>query len=134
VTSPLTVPVRDGQQSRCDWRRALGGGAEVVGGNPLYMRPSFTFPGLVSDEAAILRLFVTKTPRARDLMAVHVYHVMMAARCETRQAALGPVFDGRLVCRIGAWCAPLHPRGASRGASGGHDDQCWLGGCGDFVC
>ena len=27
--------VRDGQQSRCDWRRALGGGAEVVGGNPL---------------------------------------------------------------------------------------------------
>ena len=91
-------------------------------------------PFRVSDEAAILRLFVTKTPRARDLMAVHVYHVMMAARCETRQAALGPVFDGRLVCRIGAWCAPLHPRGASRGASGGHDDQCWLGGCGDFVC
>ena len=32
------------------------------------MRQRFIFPGLVSDAAAILKLFVTKTPRARGLM------------------------------------------------------------------
>ena len=34
-------------------------------------RPHFVFSGLVSDEAAILKLFVTKTPRARGLMTGH---------------------------------------------------------------
>jgi hypothetical protein len=44
------------------WR---GGG---VGGNPGYARQRFVFSGLVSDEASILKLFVTKTPRARRLL------------------------------------------------------------------
>jgi hypothetical protein len=39
-----------------------------VGGNPEYRRAPFVFQGLVSDEAAILKLFVTKTPRARHLL------------------------------------------------------------------
>lgn len=39
-----------------------------VGGNPDYRRAPFVFRGLVSDEAAILKLFVTKTPRARHLL------------------------------------------------------------------
>jgi hypothetical protein len=38
-----------------------------VGGNPKYRRAPFVFQGLVSDEAAILKLFVTKTPCARHL-------------------------------------------------------------------
>ncbi len=42
-----------------------------VGENPRYQRPRFVFSGLVSDEAAILKLFVTKTPRARRLMTGH---------------------------------------------------------------
>ena len=51
-------------------RQAVGyrffGGA--VGGNPLYGRQGFVFRGLVSDEAPILKLFATKTPRARRLL------------------------------------------------------------------
>ena len=43
--------------------RWLGG---AIGGNPLYARRQ-VHPGLVSDDAAILKLFVTKVPRAASL-------------------------------------------------------------------
>jgi hypothetical protein len=52
-------------QSRWEIGHVHRGGG--VGGNPEYWRPPFVFKGLVSDEAAILKLFVTKTPRARRL-------------------------------------------------------------------
>jgi hypothetical protein len=45
-----------------------GGG---VGGNPRYARAPSIHPGLVSEEAPILQLFVTKLPRARRLRAGH---------------------------------------------------------------
>ena len=47
------------------WR---GGG---VGGNPHYARAPFLYHGLVSDEAPILQLFVTKLPRAPRLLTGH---------------------------------------------------------------
>jgi hypothetical protein len=51
---------------QADGYRFFGG---AVGGNPLYARQGFVFRGLVSDEAPILKLFATKTPRARRLLS-----------------------------------------------------------------
>ena len=48
--------------------RWLGG---TIGGNPLYARPAAVHPGLVSDDVAILKLFVTKVPRAAGLQSGH---------------------------------------------------------------
>ena len=48
--------------------RWLGG---AIGGNPLYARPAAVHTGLVSDGAAILKLFVTKVPRAAGLQTGH---------------------------------------------------------------
>lgn len=53
------------------WRDGFVWRGGSVGGNPLYARPPFVYSGLVSDEAAILKLFATKTPRARRLLTGH---------------------------------------------------------------
>ena len=42
-----------------------------VGGNPLYQRSPSVHQGLVSDDVPILKLFVTKVPRATNLLTGH---------------------------------------------------------------
>ena len=50
------------------WNRGFVWHGGPVGGNAEYQRQGFTYPGLVSDEAPILKLFVSKTHRTRALI------------------------------------------------------------------
>ena len=49
------------------WRFGFQWGGGFVGGNPRYRRGPLCYKGLVSSEHAVLKLFVSKLPRARTL-------------------------------------------------------------------
>lgn len=51
------------------WSMGFRWDGGLVGGDPGYRREPMTFRGLVSDNHALLKLFVAKVPRAHRLMS-----------------------------------------------------------------